>query len=257
MVDDLAVVGLEALSREELLVVVAAQAQVIEQQTAKLDELTGQVAELTRRLGQNSGNSSLPPSADRFAKPKRDRRKPTARKPGKQPGAPGSTLELEADPDEVIDHVPGECAGCGADLADAEDAGRVVRQVRDIPPVKVRVTEHRMHKRVCGCGDGDVGGGAGRRGRAGVLRLEPAGIRGVSGGVPARPGRTRRDVDRGPDRRHSVDGVGHRAGREDRAGAGRGRGADQGADRGDHGDRGRRDHPQRRRGQTVAARRAD
>lgn len=60
------------------------------------------VAELTRLLGQNSGNSSLPPSADRFAKPVRDRRKPTTRKPGKQPGAPGSTLEVVADPDERL-----------------------------------------------------------------------------------------------------------------------------------------------------------
>lgn len=131
---------------------VTAQAELIEQQTAKIEGLTAQVAELTRRLGQNSGNSSLPPSSDRFAKPKRDRRKPTARKPGKQPGAPGSGLEFVADPDEVVDHVPVECAGCGGDLADAEEFGAVVRQVRDIPPVRVKVIEHRMHKRACGCG---------------------------------------------------------------------------------------------------------
>ena len=131
---------------------VAAQAAVIEQQTARIEELTAQVTELTRRLGQNSGNSSLPPSSDRFVKSKRDRRRSTARRPGKQPGAPGSGLALVADPDEVVEHVPVECAGCGGDLADAEEAGAVVRQVRDVPPVRVRVTEHRMHKRVCGCG---------------------------------------------------------------------------------------------------------
>jgi transposase len=146
------VAGLEGLSREELLAVVTAQAQVIEQQAARIEELTAQVADLTRRLGQDSGNSSLPPSSDRFGKPGRDRRKPATRRPGKQPGAPGSTLELVADPDEIIDHVPEECAGCGVDLADAEPAGTVVRQVRDIPPVQVRVVEHRMHKRACGCG---------------------------------------------------------------------------------------------------------
>lgn len=125
--------------------VVAEQARVIE-------ELTAQVAELTRRLGQNSGNSSLPPSSDRFAKPKRDRRGSATRRPGKQPGAPGSTLELVADPDEVIDHVPGACAGCGSGLGGAEPAGVIVRQVRDVPLVRVRVVEHRMHKRACGCG---------------------------------------------------------------------------------------------------------
>lgn len=132
--------------------VVAEQARVIEGQAARIEQLSGQVAELTRRLGQNSGNSSLPPASDRFAKPKRDRRKPSARKPGKQPGAPGSTLELVADPDEVIEHVPGWCVGCGAGLEDAEPAGVIVRQVRDVPLVKVRIVEHRMHQRACGCG---------------------------------------------------------------------------------------------------------
>lgn len=125
---------------------------MIEELTGKVEALTGQVAELTRRLGQNSGNSSLPPSADRFVKPERDRRQSSPRKPGKQPGAPGSALELVADPDEVIEHLPSACGGCGAGLAGAEAAGVLVRQVRDVPLVKVRVVEHRMHKRVCRCG---------------------------------------------------------------------------------------------------------
>jgi transposase len=146
------VAGREQLSREQLLLVATEQAKVIEELTGKVAELTGQVAELTRRLGQNSGNSSLPPSADRFTKPTRDRRQRSSRKPGKQPGAPGSALELVAVPDEVIDHVPTECRGCGGGLAGAEPAGVVVRQVRDVPLVKVGVVEHRMHKRACGCG---------------------------------------------------------------------------------------------------------
>jgi transposase len=94
----------------------------------------------------------LPPSSDRFVKPKRDRRQGSSRKPGKQPGAAGSALELVADPDEVIDHVPAVCAGCGTGLDDAESAGVIVRQVRDVPLVRVRVVEHRLHRRACGCG---------------------------------------------------------------------------------------------------------
>jgi transposase/uncharacterized coiled-coil protein SlyX len=152
VVDDLGVAGLEELSREELLVVVTAQAQLIEQLSARVEELTVQVVDLTRRLGQNSGNSSLPPSSDLFGKPNPDRRKPTGRRPGKQAGAPGSTLELVAEPDEVVDHVPDACHGCGSDLADAVPAGTVVRQVRDVAPVTIKITEHRMHKRACGCG---------------------------------------------------------------------------------------------------------
>ena len=125
---------------------------MIAEQAARIEVLAAEVAELTRRLGQNSGNSSLPPSADRFAKPKRERRSGSARKPGKQPGAPGSALGFVADPDEVLEHVPAACAGCGTGLGGAEPAGVIIRQVRDVPLVKVRVVEHRLHKRACGCG---------------------------------------------------------------------------------------------------------
>lgn len=131
---------------------VVAQAELIEQQAARIEELVGQVAELQRRLGQNSSNSSLPPSSDRFTAPRPQRRKRSGRKPGKQPGAPGANLELVADPDEVVDHVPGACSGCGAGLAGADSAGVIVRQVHDIPLVGVRVIEHRLHRRACGCG---------------------------------------------------------------------------------------------------------
>jgi hypothetical protein len=40
-------------------------------------------------------------------------------------------LALVDDPDEVIEHVPSCCRGCGADLADGEPVGVVRRQVHD------------------------------------------------------------------------------------------------------------------------------
>jgi transposase/uncharacterized coiled-coil protein SlyX len=153
------VADLGQLSRRELLAVVVAQTELIERQTAqiaeqaaRIEELTARVVELERRLGQNSGNSSLPPSSDRFAEPKSQRRKRSDRRPGKQPGSPGAHLQLVADPDEVIDHVPAACVGCGARLAGAEPAGMITRQVHDAPPVEIRVVEHRLHRRACGCG---------------------------------------------------------------------------------------------------------
>lgn len=142
----------ERFTREQLLVVVVEQARVIGEQETRIEALAVQVAELTRRLGQNSQNSSLPPSSDRFVKPTRERRGGSSRKPGKQPGSPGAGLEQVADPDLVLEHVPTTCTGCGAGLDGAEDVGVVVRQVHDVPLVKVSVTEHRMRKRVCGCG---------------------------------------------------------------------------------------------------------
>jgi transposase len=138
--------GLEEASREELIALVVEQARVIEQ-------LTARVAELERRLARNSQNSSQPPSADGpQVAPRRSRRKGSGRKPGKQPGSPGNTLALVDDPDEVIEHQPSCCRGCGADLTDGELLGVVRRQVHDIPPVRPLIVEHRLHRRRCGCG---------------------------------------------------------------------------------------------------------
>lgn len=112
-----------------------------------------EVVELRRQLGRNSRNSSQPPSADGPAAPaRRSTRRASGRKPGKQPGAGGTHLGLVADPDEVVDHVPAACAGCGADLLDAAAAGVVRRQVHDIPTVTPVVVEHRLHRRRCAYG---------------------------------------------------------------------------------------------------------
>jgi transposase len=139
-------------SREELLALVAAQARVIEEQARRIERLEALVVELQRRLGQNSRNSSKPPSSDGPAKPARRSQPGKGRSPGKQPGAAGSSLARNPDPDLVVDHVPLSCRGCGLDLATAAEMGVVVRQVIDIPEVSASTTEYRMHKRRCACG---------------------------------------------------------------------------------------------------------
>ena len=102
--------GLESLSREELL------ALVVELKAAN-DRLVARVEDLERQLGRNSGNSSMPPSSDVFAKPARRKPPSSGRKRGKQPGAPGSGLALVADPDEIVDRFPTLCSGCGGGFA--------------------------------------------------------------------------------------------------------------------------------------------
>ena len=67
-------------------------------------------------------------------------------------GHPGSTLALVANPDERLRHEPGPCTGCGADLTDAPEVGAERRQVFDLPPMTVRVTEHQLIARRCRCG---------------------------------------------------------------------------------------------------------
>jgi transposase len=120
----------------------------------RLDALEAENAELKRLLGQDSRNSSKPPSTDSpFTKPApKSLRRRSGRKPGGQSGHPGSTLALVADPNETLRHEPGPCGGCGADLAAAPQVGVERRQVFDLPPITVRVTEHRLITRRCSCG---------------------------------------------------------------------------------------------------------
>ncbi len=98
-----AIIAVQATGIAELHAANAAlHAQVAELQAANA-ALQTRVAELERRLGQDSSNSSKPPSQDGLRKPAQPLRgSQSARRPGKQPGAPGMHLVRVADPDEVL-----------------------------------------------------------------------------------------------------------------------------------------------------------
>lgn len=114
-------------------------------------EQAARIAELEARLNADSSNSSKPPSQEGLAKkPARPRRR--GGRPGKQPGDRGRHLARVADPDEIVDHAPKTCGGCGHGLDAAEVVGVVSRQVFDIPPVRLRAVEHRSQRRRCTCG---------------------------------------------------------------------------------------------------------
>jgi transposase len=119
--------------------------------------LVARVGELERRLGKDSSNSSKPPSSDGLGKPARTRRRSAdqaagRRKPGKQPGAPGAHLAQVAEPDQVVEHVPRRCGGCGQGLAGAVVVGVEARQVFDLPLLRLGVVEHQAQRRRCACG---------------------------------------------------------------------------------------------------------
>ncbi len=115
------------------------------------------VADLEARLRTNSRNSSQPPSTDGPGAPTRSLRKPSKRKPGGQDGHRGQTLQQVSDPDVVIRHEPSCCHGCGSDLSGAKEVDCSRRQVFDIPPIKVHVTEHQIISRRCRCGKTTTG----------------------------------------------------------------------------------------------------
>jgi hypothetical protein len=108
-------------------------------------ELQEQVADLAARVGQNSKNSSKPPSSDGLGKPApKSLRGKTGRRPGRPKGQPGVTMQLTDHPDRVVRHVPGCCGTCGGSLDGAEETRIERRQVTEIPPVRAEVTEHQI-----------------------------------------------------------------------------------------------------------------
>jgi transposase len=141
-------------SYDELAALVIEQTRLIAELQGRVATLEVENAELKRRLGMDSTNSSKPPSSDSpFTKPApKSLRRKSGRKPGGQPGHPGSTLALVDNPNERKRHEPGPCAGCGASLVEAPEVGMERRQVFDLPPITVRVTEHQLIARRCACG---------------------------------------------------------------------------------------------------------
>jgi transposase len=125
--------------------------------TAQAERLSARVEELERQARKDSSTSSRPPSSDSPYKKKgsdRSLRERGKRRPGKQPGDPGTTMSLVDDPDERIDCPPAACCGCGAGLAGAPVTARRRHQVTDIAPAPApKVTEYVAQAKECaGCG---------------------------------------------------------------------------------------------------------
>jgi transposase len=141
--------------------VIAELRAVNAEQARLIAGLQTRVVELERRLGKDSSNSSKPPSSDGLRKPARVERRNAeqteGRRPGKQPGAPGAHLAQVERPDEVVEHAPERCGGCGADLAGAVVVGVEARQVFDLPALRLCVAEHRAQRRRCACGTTTAG----------------------------------------------------------------------------------------------------
>jgi transposase len=137
----------------ELLERLARLDTALAERDSRIEELTRRVAELEALLRKNSRTSSKPPSSDGPLKPPpRSRRGRSDRASGKQPGDPGFTLRQVSVPDEVVVHRPDRCGGCERPLLRAPVVSVEARQVFDLPPVVVRVVEHRLQHRRCRCG---------------------------------------------------------------------------------------------------------
>jgi transposase len=133
----------------------------------RLEERIGRLEEQARR---DSRTSSKPPSSD---PPKsRAQRRAEARakakelfgkegerrQAGGQPGHQGAGRGLKPEDrvDEIVDHYPQACRGCGREFTADErpTGGRFGRhQIAELPPISVLLVEHRTHRLHCpGCG---------------------------------------------------------------------------------------------------------
>src|SRR5215210_1988463 len=75
----------------------------LEAKDVEIESLKTEVAALRERLGQNSSNSSRPPSSDPPQISRRSRREPSGKKQGAQVGHQGAGRSLK--PVEEVDHV--------------------------------------------------------------------------------------------------------------------------------------------------------
>jgi transposase len=132
----------------------------------RVEQHDDRLRRLEEQVRQDSRTSSRPPSmdppktraerrAEARAKAKELMRRETERrKAGGQPGHRGAGRELKPEDqvDEIVDHYPDACGGCGRRFDDAQrrPGGRFGRhQVAELPPISVVVTEYRTHQLRC------------------------------------------------------------------------------------------------------------
>jgi transposase len=135
---------------------------------ARVREMDERLSRLEAQTRQDSRTSSKPPSmdppksraqrrAEARAKAKELMRGGERRAAGGQPGHRGAGRELKPEDqvDEIVDHYPDACGGCGREFTDRQCRpkrrfGR--HQIVELPPISVITVEHRTHQLRCrGC----------------------------------------------------------------------------------------------------------
>jgi transposase len=121
---------------------------------ARIAELERRLADLEARLGTNSSNSSVPPSANPLDAPKPVAKKKSKRRRGAQPGHPPHLKRLL--PPERVNHTvvfrPTHCESCHARLPtapSATDPEPTRFQTVEVPPIVSVVTEYQGHACTC------------------------------------------------------------------------------------------------------------
>jgi len=115
--------------------------------------LSERLAQLEERLGQNSQNSSRPPSSDSLGnKPKAEARQNQGKRGSKRSASSTPRQVRKLYPSEVCsevhEQIPAICGDCGAALQGV-DAQPHRHQVVEVPPMSPEIIEYRLHRLTC------------------------------------------------------------------------------------------------------------
>lgn len=141
---------LKELDKQALISIILMLQQQVQELQRTVAAQGAEIQKLQDQLAKNSRNSGKPPSSDGLKKPRtQNLRKKTGRRSGGQKGHKGHTLAMVEQPDQVQVHPVTHCSHCAADLQSVESGEPERRQVFDIPPVRIKVTEHQAEVKVC------------------------------------------------------------------------------------------------------------
>ena len=122
---------------------------LVEGLVQRIIKLEARLSALEDQSNKDSHNSSKPPSSDGFKKRPKSLRQKSGRSSGGQKGHPGSTLSWSETVDDIVMHEVSECQCCGACLDEVAVASWDLRQVHDLPPLRLEVCEHRAEVKCC------------------------------------------------------------------------------------------------------------
>jgi len=123
---------------------------LIQSMFAQIVALQAEVQALKDQVAKNSSNSGKPPASDGFSHPRTSSlRQKGSKKRGGQKGHPGHTLSVVEAPNHTVLHSVDVCVHCACDLTDVEAVDIEKRQVFDIPPLNIEVTEHQAQIKKC------------------------------------------------------------------------------------------------------------
>lgn len=143
----------QVISRKEIRVIYQqgeeAVIELVEGLLDRIVQLEARLEVLENQLKKDSHNSSKPPASDGFGKRTNSLRSKSERQSGGQIGHEGNTLEWREEVDKIIIHPVEYCEGCGVSLSASDVLSWDLRQVHDLPPLVLEVTEHQAEVKCC------------------------------------------------------------------------------------------------------------